>query len=397
MEQITTKETMTWVNHAIAHFNSMEKNQKELARILGIEESRLSEMKRGTAKMSPSLMENIIDICGAPKRGKGRFEFVEMYDDLSSFLESFDNVSDNFFFRRLNDALSRNDYVDALIHAYNLEPGSHDAILEKDRRELTISKVNEILKSTAFAELCCIYQDSLKSSNNSDFKWQNYQPEGCYRRSFKMNNLIIDTEEAFHSLYLQWLLLSQYSEYKFASDTKININPLIEYSPVVITGKRILTVSSGYVKGPPMNNHVTQQFGNLQNYNELPTRNSLGFINSKHVISVKPDLWNEAFVELYLSEAMNYHLLIHLSKKSISKYCDPEIHDEFTAISEKNLLAEVGKDDRVIVINNINVLNLFNNMEDIRKWCGLPSDNHYELKQEIAIAGGYVPGAKVLV
>lgn len=397
MEQITSKETMTWVSHAIAYFNNVGKNQKDLAKVLGIEESRLSEMKHGTAKMSPSLMERIVDACGAPRRGTGRFESVEIYDNLASFFELFDRVSNNRFFSRLNTVFSRDDYIKVIASKFRLESNNRNVVPEKEHQKLTINKINELLRSTEFEKSCRSYEESLKPSNNQNLKWRNYENDFFSKNGFKMNGLIADTKEIFHILYLQFLLRNHDSGYKFANDEKVNINPLIEYSPVVITGKKILTMSNCDIKNAPINCSVIQQFGEIHEYNEIPTDDSLNNLHFEHTVSVKPDLWSEVLIELYLSEAMNYHLLIHLSKKSISKRILPQITVEDREALENGSLGEIEKDDRVIVIQNINILALFNYIDEIKKWCALPLDTHYKLKQEIAIEGGYVPGAKVLV
>jgi len=57
----------------------------------------------------------------------------------------------------------------------------------------------------------------------------------------------------------------------------------------------------------------------------------------------------------------------------------------------------VKENDLFVVIENIDSRKLFSIIEDVRKWCALPIDNHFELKKNIARAGGYVPGARVLV
>jgi len=383
MEEITIKETMTWIGHAIAYFNNKEKYQKDIAKILDIEESRLSEMKRGTRKMPSSLMEKIVDACGAPRRGVGRFEFVEMYGSLYEFFEKFDDVTDNHFFRRLSEALSRNDYINFLIKGYNLKPDTIENITEVEQREFIINRVNKLLRSPKFNKLCSSYQESLISSQSRDFNWMNND----LNEYFEMNDIIIKDGASFHCLYLQWLLLN-HAEYEFGNKSTVNIAPLIDSSPVVITGARILNISNDRICKAPININVTKRFGSVNGYPEIstgdisryhgrcPSQDLLTYPMDTNMISVKPDLWEKVQCELYLGEAMNYHLLINLTRYNYS---------------------EVGKYNRMILIHNINPLSLLNCIEEMRKWCGLPLDNHYQLKQAIARAGGYVPGAKVLI
>lgn len=90
---------------------------------------------------------------------------------------------------------------------------------------------------------------------------------------------------------------------------------------------------------------------------------------------------------------MNYHFLIQLSPRIIGEWAPIDEESQ----SDLAYFGDLRPDDRLIVILNINSLSLYQQIEDVRKWFGLPSDSLFELKQEIAKAGGYVPGAKVLL
>ncbi len=57
----------------------------------------------------------------------------------------------------------------------------------------------------------------------------------------------------------------------------------------------------------------------------------------------------------------------------------------------------VQPNDRIAIIANISSLELYRQVEELRKWVGMPSDNLYKLKKKIANAGGYVPEAIVLL
>lgn len=389
MDKITKQDTMLWINHAIARFNGLGKNQKNLAEALGMNETRLSEMKGGKGNISPNLMERIVDLCGAPKRGKGRFEYTEIYNRLDDFLETYDSISTNRYYHRLIKALSAKEYIEELLSNVFLDSGVFDGQSDKLRHEFIINLINKVIQSDEFSSICFGYQEALKSDRGSNFDWKNYSPQRNYPDVFMMKGLIVDKKEIFHALYLQWLLLQKYPEYVFSLKNELTPEALPDSIPVVITGERILTLSKDYLPNNcPINRDSVNEFGPISNYHDLVNR-----YPSHEAISTKPEFWPEVRCELYLGEAMNYHLLIHLTP-TIMEYKDLGDNDEQDINKWESF---VKKEDRIIVIANINSLSLLNDMEELRKWCGLPKDNYYELKQSIARNGGYVPGAKVLV
>jgi hypothetical protein len=389
MDKITKQDTMLWINHAVARFNGLGRNQKNLAETLGIEEARLSEMKGGKGTISPNLIEKIVDLCGAPKRGKGRFEYTEVYKSLDDFLGVYCSTSNNRFYNRLVKALSSNEYIEELLGNVFLEIGVFDNQSDESRLEIISNLINEVIQSPEFGNLCTEYKEGLKSSTTLKFEWKNYRPQGVYSDVFMMKGLIIDKNEVFHALYLQWLLLQKYPEYVFANKDKLDTEVLPDLIPVIITGDRILTLEKHNLSNScPINRNSINEFGPTNDYPELVRR-----FSCDEVMNTKPEFWSDVRCELYLGEAMNYHLLIHLSPRIIG-YKDLGDLDE----TERNKWETyVDKEDRIAVIANINSLSLLNDMEELRKWCGLPTDNHCELKQSIARNGGYVPGATVLV
>jgi transcriptional regulator with XRE-family HTH domain len=391
MDKLTKQDSMLWINHAIARFNGLGKRQKELAEALGIEETRLSEMKQGKGLITPSIIDRIVDFCGAPKRGKGRFENAEIYNSLNEFFDQYDSVSTNRFYHNLVKAFSRKDYTDIILNNCNLASNEIDSEDDKSRRITTVNLLNEILHSPEFNNICLSYQKTLISSEGQ-FKWENKIIQRYSGDIFQIRNLIISEKKVFHALYLQWLVIQKYNEYNFPLKEQLITEPLPDSIPVVITGECILVLSNDDLGiSSPINKFSVNHFGVVDNYLELPNGYSSTYINDDHTVSVLPDYWKDIRCELYLGEAMNYHLIIQLSKKEIFFY-----GDELSGLNEASELY-VDKDDRIAVIANINPLDLLNNMEELRKWCGLGTDNNYKVKKNIAKAGGYVPGARVLV
>ncbi|MEZ8742734.1 MULTISPECIES: helix-turn-helix domain-containing protein [Photobacterium] len=403
MQKLTKHDTILWINHAIANFKSLGKNQKDLATKLGLEESRLSEMKNGAGTISPSLMERIVDLCGAPRRNSGRFETVEVYDSLDTFFELFRPVTENRFFRNLIETFNKESYINQVCKHSYLEPGTFDCSEPDAKRALTIARINELIRSEEFCAVCVQYKDHLHQENGRYFDWKNDRcGEGWQEREcFKMNGLYIKEFRVFHGLYLLWILSSQVDNYCFASGEPVNLNPLKDITPVVLIGSCLLFMQNSRLdEHSPINQASKELFGKKEHYSDLNGRmfdeyEDLDYISGESFHF--PDFWGNVCCELYLSDNMNYHLLIHLAPSMIIRLIDPDIDNEYKASLDINQLSDIASKDRAAVITNINPLDLFRQIEEVRKWCGLPQDSHYELKKQIAKAGGYIPGAKVLV
>lgn len=370
MYKLTKFETITWINHAISFFTSLGKNQKDLAFILGLDESRISEMKNGKGSLSVTSMREIIDICGAPKRAPGRFEYVEMYNDLESFHELFLPVTENLFHRHIVEEFSKSERIALLVSNCSFEN-------REDSFDTKIEKINGMVRTEVFGNYCLKYQEYLKGGNQffylfiANHSFQNVDFDG----------VSIKNIDALYDLYRIWLLVRALPNYKLMDSNYININPVIDLTPVVLTGSRILAFMADTT---------------LHNYpiNKVIQNNLLLGI---HDSSSKSNTWTDIRIELYLSESMNYNILIHMSENTLE---NEDYLNETTIVHGNhwsNYDAIVGKNDRLAVITNINSLDLLRQVEELRKWLGLAEDSLYELQQNIAKAGGYVPGAKVLI
>jgi len=396
MTTLTKHDTILWINHAVANFKGLGKNQKDLAEQLGIEPERVSEMKSGKGTISPNLMYKIVDLCGAPRRNPGRFEYAEIYNDLESFFSGFDLVTENRFYRKLLKSLTSQEYINVILNKCKLEEMSNEDMVQSDTRTLILDRVNSLIKDNEFVDLCYQYQHHLiESSYFSTFKWgYSDYAWGNKREKLKMGGLFIQNTLIFHCLYLIWLLTNKVSNFKFGDTSSLNLNLIKDLSPVVMTGKRILTIQSEYTNFElNLNKEIAQKLGCISNYPKLHDYSCL-FDKDDNKIEPQPDHWGDLRGEIYLSENMNYHVLIHFSYGTV-EYNEPLTEEHYVEHNDREPIVKTK--DRIAVITNINALDLFRTIEEIRKWYGLPVDHHYELQQNIAKAGGYVPGARVLM
>ncbi|MEC7306584.1 MULTISPECIES: helix-turn-helix domain-containing protein [Vibrio] len=397
MLHLTKNDLILWVTHAIAHFESLGKKQKDLANSLGIEATRLSEMKTGKGTLSPNLIERITELCGAPRRNPGRFEYAELYPDLDTFFLSLLPVTENRFYKKILTMLSNADYLDSIIsHCSSREDNNLETSLS---REQAIDNINSLLVKDEFQSICLNYQKHLLDSGLSwTFKWANTEKQGWNSKDkLIIENITISDERIFHSLYLAWCLKQHIIEYEFGSERLVNINPTKDRTSLVMTGDRILTLQSESSVNYPINKEIEKLLGSAHSYKDIHSRNSP--FGDQPILSPKkqepkPDRWGDIRCEVYLSENMNYHFLIHMTA-DIMEFEDQNILEYPTELNDREPIVQ--PNDRIAVITNISSLELYRQVEELRKWVGMPSDNLYKLKQKIAKAGGYVPEAIVLL
>ncbi len=397
MLNLTKNDLILWVTHAIAHFESLGKKQKDLANALGIEATRLSEMKTGKGTLSPNLIERITELCGAPRRNPGRFEYAELYTDLDTFFSSLIPVTENRFYRKILTMLSNTDYLDAIInHCSSKESDDLETSLS---RKQTIDNINRLITNEDFQSICLDYKKHLLNSGLSwTFKSANTEKHSWNSKDkLVIENITISDERIFHSLYLAWCLKQHIIEYEFGSERLVNINPTKDRVALVMTGDRILTLQSESSVNYLINKEITNILGSAHSYTDIHSRNSpFGDhpILSPKKQEPKPDRWGDIRCEVYLSENMNYHFLIHMTA-DIMEFEDQNILEYPTELNDREPIVQ--PNDRIAIIANISSLELYRQVEELRKWVGMPSDNLYKLKKKIAKAGGYVPEAIVLL
>lgn len=387
MEPLTKHDTILWINHAIAYFKSIGKTQKDMAKLLGLEESRVSEMKVGSGTISPNLMVKIIEYCGSPKRNPGRYEEVELYDDIDSFFDKFKDVTINRFHCKLLK-LAKNEEIYLHLLSLICAPNLH----YKTDKKIIETQLNELFLSEEYVEKCNNYSEVLRNTVGYDespienFQWWNIDERGLQLLS--VAGIVIRDFDTFKLLYLYSKLFEAKLGFEFCGENPLNVLPKVSKAPVILTGKRIMVMKRGALDSTTVNAVFHELFGKKISGLKLNNYRGLKLEPEQYM----PDYWNCARCELYLSENMNYYILIQLSHKPIMEWAP--IDDD--SLSENKYFGSIEPNDRAIICN-INSLRLYDCIEEIRKWFGLPSDSLFELKQEIAKAGGYVPGAKVLL
>ncbi len=386
MDKWSKHDTILWINHAISFYESQGKKQKQLARELGIEESRISELKIGKGTISPNLKEKIVELCGAPRRNPGRFENAEVYADFQSFKDRFNDISKNRFIRRLIRQFKVKGCMENIHNNCHRVEG--DKILS---RRPEIHEVEAIMDTEHFNNLCINYAEWLKEGHRDNFKFWN-DPSG---RALVINNIAIIEREVFHALYLAWQVKQVDMSFNMVDCHDFNLQPLVKSEPIILTGKKVLVIRDVRDAEPLINKPIIDEHGKCENYGR---KFNLDHCTKLNYENCRPDYWKSVLIELYLSENMNFHLVIHLSPNQVVFNPDWERYGEAADMAGYcTYISSFKEEDRLAVIENINTLELFDVIEDARKWAGQAEVSHYEVKKQIALAGGYITGARVLM
>ena len=395
MAGISKHDSKLVVQHAIASARNQGLTQKDLAKELGLEESRLSEAKKGAFSILPSTRDHVFKMYGVPRRGKGQFVEAETYVSVDEFIETYPVTTQMRHLFRLTTTFSRKDYISIIcgFFSVNLDLDASPDVQE----EMKTNLINCILIDERFTQWGKNLHKYL-SQDADPFDEPQTKPvlpksliddiktglKSSHEQLFNIRGNEKEKSADFISaFYWLWYTKAKCPSFEFGSSVTIDLPATKE---LILTGDLILDGSYETEKARNINDALT-----VQAYEQYHRRDSLGHvpaysrnvvpelsISQKNRINSKPDLWPQTHLKLYLSESMEYHLWIILDRG----YQYPNYPDMM--------------DRRNIVIPHIPWNGLFKAVEKIRKWVGLPYSPEKDIKEKIAEAGGYVPGAEVL-
>ncbi|MBL4745786.1 MAG: hypothetical protein JKY08_05410 [Flavobacteriaceae bacterium] len=367
---------MLLIRHAISACLNEGKNQKELAELLGVDGSRISEGKIGKWKLSPSQRQMVIDNYGYPRRGKGLYIKAEVYNSVSDFIADYDESSKKRFKHRMYELVTRKDYQ-KMILSY-VDKASVEANSDSVLKEADISIIESLLSQPETK----IWYDSKKSWSNVKSNLEKRKCDNNFELLLNSVGISSLKKRYPHVDHFQEMIY-RISQFKFELMPEFSLNNQadvrsIELKEFVITSDEIIEMNipcselsfndAADILGPRDELYAFEFFSD----------NGNRFITSKAGINCKPDNWGSFEFKLYLSENMNYHLWIRL--------CDYAERRDPDAVELS----------RNIMIKDLCHINYLKEIEIIRKWCDLPYDICESIKINVAKVGGYVPGAEVL-
>ncbi|WP_257274500.1 helix-turn-helix transcriptional regulator [Endozoicomonas sp. SESOKO4] len=402
MTEVSRYESKLFIHHALESVKSSGGNQKQLAELLGIEETRLSEAKNGRYSITPSAKQMIIEHFGMPRPGKGVYVKGEVYDSLDEFICNYEQSSLDRHLSRLAKTFSRSDYQEI---ACGLFYCLVDNVSASEKRDLKIKMINGILNDDRFVEWgkkVSSYIYGVENPACNSHKSYDDPPEPLPDFSSELENDLlkgfidserklfsfpkgrdIHKEEFRNTFYWLWLLKYHMPEFKFGFPFDVKTHQMKQ---IVLTGRVIMDDTHQTEKVRDINLHkaseVSTQYSRYEKLGHVPYLGRYVHpevsIDPQSKINSKPDYWPITHLKLFMNESMEYHLWIKLARDY--QYSDsPQMADE-----------------RDIIIRKIHWKDLFSDIEKIRKWVGAANSPEESIKTQIALAGGFIPGAEVL-
>lgn len=348
MAGIDKNESILLIEHAISAFKNQDKTQSDLADFLGTDATRLSEGKKGNWRLMPSHRNLIIQEFGYPRQGKGIYVNSEHYSTVDQFIGSFHDISDRRFYQRLSSTLRSEPYMEGFLKNVWLQSDIEEDVTSK------VARLNEFINTSDFESW---FHESRKDNSK--------QTNLTLTSSWKECGFIPIDGYNYESLssYLFRVGILKFcsnSCYQIGTDLNENLNT----HEFVLTGDVILETEIQVGR-----NH------NLQPSISIPDlfKRIRGKNNSSETA---PDIWSTAYLYLFLSESMRYNAHIRLKMSEIS--------DDYL------------KNQRDIVIEDLDQTELSQEIEKLRKFLGESFSYENSIKYNIAVNGGYVPGAKRL-
>ncbi|WP_299181941.1 hypothetical protein [uncultured Neptuniibacter sp.] len=435
-EKLSFDDTKRLLDHACGSSPTM--TAARVADYLEIPSSRVSEGRRKEWRLSQELSEKLMSRFGQPKAKPGLFVRAEQRDCIESFLELEDATSQKRHFSRVRSLFYSSEFRNELADTIK-SIGEDDQLLipadlfaedgdenlglfelgkvrkERARKKFTskefrnnkLDRLFSLMRDPLFGEWSQIISDIIKSKIQAGLQPDSiklylsatgfYAVNDILNIDPKGNNNHLSTDNSLEklgrefgldisgvdkmSLFLIGRLDKHFLEHEnLASDKSADLS-LREY---VISGDLIWSYEGRFTSpkqgsaGLPCIYFPADSDDPAWTPPLLSGFDDYKYGSKNHSMSLCLDAWTTYEVSLFLKENCDYALLISLGSSD-------EKGSYLGHMAERN-----------IVIPNIAGLSLFKELEQLRKWLGLPELPEDEMKTSIAKFGGYVPGALVI-
>gem|GEM_PF-5414560 len=366
MAIVTKEESMLLIQHAISGIINEGENQQVLAKYLEVDPPRLTEAKKGRWTMRDYHRTLIIDRFGYPRRGKGEYIKASVYETVSAFTDDYVPSSKVRYKRRLYELFTRTDYQ-LLIGSYFILP-DFIGIDNPDALKMKLHRLEKLLLLDGFTQ----WLDEQRSNDSNNKSIDTLADSILFEVGLTISSFV--ENRVYIVLYKLGLFkVDVMPSFTFASTADV---PSLANSELVLTGDVVLNYSD-IVNETGTLNSVSCVHGEYGR-SFFPTCAGNFIVDSivqGSEINSMPDHWNKVEMRLFLSENMEYHLVINLIKECY-------VYDI--------------NDARNVVVTCIDRIGFLQEIEKMRKWLGLSYDMHDQLKSKLAKVGGFIPGARVL-
>ncbi|WP_303292338.1 hypothetical protein [Marinobacter sp. SS5-14b] len=421
---LSASETEQLLRHALASPKRI--NSQRLALELDVTASRISEGLKGKWHLKPHQKEHLIEKYGQPRGVPGQYVFAEVADSISDFLDDEEAISRKRHVDHILNTLSDPDFLHQLARSITPLPTGVCELPTLKPAEVRekLSRFEKFLLSAEFSEWLEAVKrryrrfdkekpapDDIEeffwASTHVDIEFLDEIPVSGGRSDLPRNKGLekkalgygvglgpqnLNTLDLV-SVGAAFLLLQEeqcYQKAGLAKPLSLNNPPkrrdLVERVEFVLTGDLIREEQSEFKSAklglPFSEESIFKVPGNRPQQVISPTFERMGRLEFPSLSTCSNwdlDYWTTYRVRLFLSRDCNYSLVIELGNDQLSMV-PAGFHHPL----------------RTIVIPKISGRHVLDHLNALREWLGLDALPEQTIKEEIAQAGGYVPGARIL-
>lgn len=379
IKKITMEYSVAVINHAIAKAELMNEKQKDIAEYLGINETNINHYKNGKQNLGPTKCNLLIARYGMPRQDSGKYLEATIYESVAEYLSQLPERNDSFYRQGLVQAFSSEGTVKILTNLVGDSVLAKKEIFDLGAGIRITPMLNGCSKQNIPAVLDWIKQrleqDETKewfekmsefiASSDSIIDWRSAPSI----KDYGWNNVVIHKDEHVMLYLLCDFYFNNSTSFGLPAEEVYNSKHL-DARPVNLTGKEILNFTSsntGYVEPQAIRLFKSQlMHGN----------NGLRHDKSIADITVPDEL-------LALSNLAFKGVICNLTMNKNMEY---RIH-----IQEDRGLREAQ-----VIIRNVPQDKIIDVYKKLASHFKLTEGTEFQLKTNIAVAGGYLPGVEVL-
>lgn len=443
-DKLSLEDTKRLLDHAVSASSNM--TAAKVAEFIQVPPPRISEGRRKEWRLSRHEADTLIAKYGQPRAKPGLFVSAEERDSIKSFIELEPSTSKARHLRRVSSLYHSSQFLNAVVDkiaiigeddkaltTYEEFSEEGDELLDWDEQrearrararkkhfsaEFRKQKLDKLLTAMGTPEFskwlieARLYLDKLRGQFENPEEIHSRMGRTGYYCINEIQSLTpngdnghLSSEGSLHKLLEEYGLkpslyfnemdlflfgtLDQYFrnlEVSISNKSLISEaeSTLMEIKDYVITGEKIWS-HEGRFTDPKIGEVGIKKifFPDIKNrpdwtYPLLLSNNRLKSPAEQDENSLSTDRWTTYEISLFLKENCDYALLLSLGSYE-NRYSDV-IHAP----------------ERFIIIPDIPGLQLFKELDEMRKWLTLPELPLNDIKKDIAKHGGYVPGAIVI-
>lgn len=362
MKVYTKEESKLIVNHAASCLKTLGDTQNKLCIELEIDGGYFSKCKQGKKRLNDNSLTLLVERFGYPRIGKGLFVKAEHYLGLDSFLDGYNETQEARFVNSQIRLWKNKEFITNLIE--RLVIVTADGTARKDKENNAMRQLQLMLKDEAFKNWFDLYEHNPARKSILQ-KLSGDDDEIVIEPSLDdvlSEYSVFFRENSYKEVFLQRLGLMEYGINAIAS-FDIQNQPLCDVpsqNELVVSGELIF--NERFSTNTFIDRTVNKFEDFLAEFNLDDVDHSLRYFDKSI------EAWSGIELTVYLGTELGYHFLLTFK----------------------------GEEDRVVVITLENNNEIISALSKVYSFLGADESDYFSIKEALAVAGAYIPGAILL-